>query len=102
MSVLRRPPVTPLRSWAMIARWRKPGAESVMPTLANAMPPDFRKNLRFINLPLLPLKLGRAENHADNLRRRVSCVCLVDLFHQRLARRCRDVAGDEQFERFVN
>jgi hypothetical protein len=37
----------------MIARCRKPGAESDIPTLANATLPDLRKNLRFITAPLL-------------------------------------------------
>src|ERR1044072_57832 len=102
MSVLRLPPLIALRSWARIARCKNPGAESDMPTLANAMPPDFRKNLRFINVPLLPLKLRRAQNHADNFRRRIVRVCLVDLFQQRLARRRGDVARQKQFERLVN
>src|SRR6476646_1592202 len=91
-----------LRSWAMTARWRKPGAESDMPMLANAMLPDLRKNLRFITAPLLPLKLRRAENHPHNLRRRITRIRLVDLLHQRLACPGRDVARDEQLQRLVD
>src|SRR5690242_20989002 len=73
-----------------------------MPMLASAMLPDLRKNLRFINAPLLPLKLRRAENHSDDLRGRITRVCFVDLLHQRLSRPSRDIAGDEQLQRLVD
>src|SRR5690242_21639009 len=73
-----------------------------MPMLASAMLPDLRKNLRFINAPLLPLKLRRAENHPDDLRGRITRVCFVDLLHQRLSRPSRDIAGDEQLQRLVD
>src|SRR5262245_32749326 len=99
MSVLRLPPLLVSASRPSTTRSRNEGAESVMPTLANAMPPDLRKNLRFIFSPLLPLKLWRAQNQSDDLRQRIRP---VQLFHQRLSRRRGEFSGKDRFDCLID
>src|SRR4030095_15359441 len=78
MSVLRRPPVTALETPPKTARCKNVGADSETPILAKAIPPDLRKNLRFIyNLSrLLPLKLWCTEYQSHNLCKWIVDVCL--------------------------
>src|SRR5678815_4199225 len=68
INVLRRPL---LAVWPRIVRSRNPGAESPAPTLANATLPDLRKNLRFIFISLLPLKLRSPQDETDCFSHRV-------------------------------
>src|SRR5258705_4173620 len=88
ISVLRLPPVIAFSVSPAIARSRNAGADNDTPTLASAMPPDLRKNLRFMFLtPLadsdlpdlrseisnrsLPLKLRRSQDQSHHLRNRI-------------------------------
>src|SRR5258705_9695505 len=83
ISVLRLPPVIELSVSPAIARSRNAGADNDTLTLAIAMPPDLRKNLRFTFLtPLtdlrseissrsLPLKLRRSQDQSHNFRNRI-------------------------------
>src|SRR5258705_13748381 len=94
ISVLRLPPVIEFSDSPAIARSRNAGADKDTPTLASAMVPDLRKNLRFMFQTLsrsalrsvrsqisdlrseisnrsLPLKLRRPQDQSHHLRKRI-------------------------------
>src|SRR5258708_22037117 len=75
ISVLRLPPVIELSVSAAIARSRNAGADNDTLTLASAMPPDLRKNLRFMFLtPLADLDLPDLRSEISNLRSEIQIV----------------------------